>query len=109
MPIRRTSRGGRRCGPTSSYGATPFERLETLCGFITFGSNIPLVTLALDQVVSITFPPAALKEPFCSAARWLNFYDPDDVLGWPLKPLSPTYDTAVAQDIQINVGGILTS
>ncbi|NIQ25048.1 MAG: hypothetical protein GTN88_00295, partial [Gammaproteobacteria bacterium] len=42
-------------------------------------------------------------------ASWLNFFDPDDVLGYPLKPLSPEYRRAVSRDITINVGGIAAS
>jgi alpha-beta hydrolase superfamily lysophospholipase len=90
-------------------GVDAFERMETLAGFVTFGSPIPLFTLALRNVVSIAFPPPTLAAPLAAAARWLNFYDPDDVLGWPLKPLSPTYERAVTEDRAINVGGVLTS
>lgn len=37
-------------------------------------------------------------------AKWLNFYDPDDVLGYPLKPINAAYDNVVTDDITINVG-----
>jgi hypothetical protein len=90
-------------------GATPFERMETLAGLVTFGSPIPLFTLALRDVVSIAFPPPTLPAPIAGAARWLNLYDPDDVLGWPLRPLSPTYERAVTADRAVNVGSPLTS
>ena len=39
----------------------------------------------------------------------MNFFDADDVLGYPLKPLSPSYGNAVSEDIEINVGGLFTS
>jgi hypothetical protein len=42
-------------------------------------------------------------------ARWWNYYDKDDVLGYPLKPISPSYDAVVDEDIEINVGGFATS
>jgi len=87
------------------YGKTPFERMETMVGFITFGSPIPLFTLAYDPVVSIKFPPP-FSENLKSKAKWLNFYDIDDVLGWPLKPLSKSYEACVSEDKPINVGGI---
>jgi len=90
-------------------GTIPFERMETLAGLVTFGSPIPLFTLALRNVVSITFPPLTLPAPLAAVAKWLNFYDPDDVLGWPLKPLSPSYDQAVSADHVIDVGNALTS
>ena len=90
-------------------GSNAFERTETLAGLVTFGSPIPLFTLALRTVVSIAFPPPTLPAHLAAAARWLNFHDPDDVLGWPLMPLSPTYERAVTEDRAINVGGPLTS
>jgi hypothetical protein len=91
------------------FGGTAFERMETLTGLVTMGSNIPLFTLACDPVVSIKFPPVGLPDKFRKCAKWLNLYDSDDVLGWPLKPLSPSYADAVAADIEVNVGNILTS
>lgn len=42
-------------------------------------------------------------------AKWLNYYDPDDVLGYPLKPINAEYRKVVSKDIAINTGGILTS
>ena len=90
-------------------GANPFERIETLASFVTFGSNIPLFTLALPDPKSIEFPPAQLPANLKGAARWLNFFDPDDVLGYPLKPLSLSYGEAVSVDIEINAGGLFTS
>jgi hypothetical protein len=104
-----------------AFGATAFERMETLAGMITFGCNIPLFTLAYQKVESIEFPApqlAGLFPALMPVARWLNFYDPDDILGWPLKPLgefnndpaSPRrYDRAVSEDIAINVGGLFSA
>lgn len=100
---------------------TALERMETLAGIVTFGCNIPLFTLAYQKVESIEFPPPALAQRFprlVPAARWLNFYDPQDVLGWPLRPLGRfntdpeskrRYDLVVHSDTAINVGGLLTS
>ena len=90
-------------------GTTPFARMETLAGFVTFGSPIPLFTLALDDIVSITFPPHNLPAPLQPHAKWLNFFDADDVLGYPLKPLSPSYAQAVSADLEINVGNLFTA
>jgi hypothetical protein len=90
-------------------GATPTQRMETLAGLVTFGSNIPLFTLCLDEVVAIRFPVPALTGSLRDAARWLNFFDADDVLGYPLRPLSDSYRDAVSADLQINVGSILRS
>lgn len=84
-----------------------FERMETLITFITFGCNIPILTLAYEGVESIPFPPPELEPALRDAAKWLNFYDMDDVLAYPLKRLSPSYDGSVTEDIAINVGGPL--
>ena len=82
-----------------------FERMHWLAGFITFGCNIPLFTFAVDKPVPIGFPAARLPVRFKEKARWLNFYDPDDVLGWPLKPVSSAYARVVDADIRLQVGG----
>jgi hypothetical protein len=92
-----------------AYGKTKFERMETLAGFITFGSPIPIFTLAYTPVRSIKFPPKNLPDNLSKKARWLNFYDSDDVFGWPLKHLSKSYEARPIEDKPINVGGILTS
>ncbi|MFL5562750.1 MAG: alpha/beta fold hydrolase [Gemmatimonadaceae bacterium] len=90
-------------------GTTATQRMETLAGLVTFGSNIPLFTLCLDDVVAIRFPVPAVSGAIRDASRWLNFFDADDVLGYPLRPLSPSYRDAVSADLQINVGSILRS
>lgn len=91
------------------FGATAFERMETLSGMVTMGSNIPLCTAGLDAVTAIDFPPPTLAAPLSSKARWLNLYDSDDVLGWPLKPLSDSYSKVVSDDMEVSVGNILTA
>lgn len=100
------------------YGTSPLEKMETVAGLVTFGCNIPLFTLAYEPVEAIQFPPKNLSKFFPPSVspqklqtevKWLNIYDPDDVLGYPLKPLSPSYKAAVTKDLEINAGGILTS
>ena len=91
------------------FGGSAFERMETLTGLVTLGSTIPLFTLGCEPVVSVKFPPVGLPDKFRKSAKWINLYDSDDVLGWPLKPLSSSYADAVAADIEVNVGNILTA
>lgn len=91
------------------YGATPLERMETLAGLVTLGSGIPLSTVSCKEVASIRFPPPELDQKLAKRAKWLNFYDSDDVLGWPLKPLSDSYAQAVTEDVEVSVGNILNS
>jgi hypothetical protein len=96
----------------------PFERCESLAGIVTFGCNIPLFTLAYNKMEPIAFPPKSLATFFRNgvpaqdlkaAAKWINLYDPDDVLGYPLRPLSAAYANTVTIDRAINAGGLLTS
>ncbi|HTM44194.1 MAG TPA: hypothetical protein VL137_04520 [Polyangiaceae bacterium] len=104
--------------PRKPHGDNAFERGLTLSGMVTLGCNMPLFTLAYEHLQAIRFPapdlvhyfkpgtsPTALQEK----ARWINLYDPDDVLGFPLKPLSADYAKAVSEDRAINVGGLLDS
>jgi alpha-beta hydrolase superfamily lysophospholipase len=86
----------------------PVESMQTLAGMVTFGCNIPLFTFAYDKVEPIKFPGARLSAADKRRARWLNFYDPDDILGYPLKAL-PAYRKVVHRDIPINAGGIFSS
>lgn len=37
-----------------------------------------------------------------------KFFDKDDVLGFPLRPISDTYFHTVHADIAINVGGVVS-
>ena len=62
--------------------------IPTLLAMVTFGCNIPLFSLAYPVAKPINLPGKGIKKPSrTKAAKWLNFLDPDDVLGWPLKPL----------------------
>jgi hypothetical protein len=97
---------------------TALERMESLAAIAMFGCNIALFTLAYNQVKPIAFPPRTLARHFpagtparaiTQAAKWVNYYDPDDVLAYPLKPLSAGYDRVVSADIAINVGSPLAS
>jgi hypothetical protein len=84
--------------------ATPFRRLDTLAGLVTFGSNIPLFTFTFGpaRIYPLTrapdddtggtlkpaFPGNKLPSALQQSAQWLNFYSKRDVLGYPLKPLN---------------------
>ena len=98
-------------GGTPAPGPSPFERMQTLAGMVTFGCNIPLFTFAYSDVKPIEFPAPELPDPGDARekAKWLNYYDPDDVLGYPLKSINTAYDAVVDEDIAINVGGLLTN
>ncbi len=97
-------------------GDGSMERLANLVGIVTFGCNIPLFTLALPLVEPILLPSPELApalQPIRRHIEWHNYYDPDDVLGWPL---ADAYDRrADGQpapriiDHHIQVGGWLSS
>ena len=94
---------------------TPFQRMETLAQLVTFGSNIPLFTFACppEEAHPIAFPGKGLDPQKRVTPWWLNYYDKDDVLGFPLGPIGPRYEAMVSRgelrDIQINAGGLFTS
>lgn len=73
-----------------------FARLESLERFYTTGCNIPIFVAGHQQIDPIQRPTTTFK--------WFNFFDEDDVLGWPLKPLSSSYRKLVT-DIDVNAGG----
>jgi hypothetical protein len=69
----------------------------TCSAFVTTGCNIPIFCAAHKQmdIRPIARPTARFE--------WINLYDPDDALGWPLQPLSPGY-AALVDDRAINAG-----
>jgi hypothetical protein len=79
---------------------TAFQQLATARLMITSGCNIPLFVSGLARIEAIEKPNQQFS--------WHNFYDRDDVLGWPLKPLSKgfhnAYEQVVTADRQINTG-----
>ena len=85
-----------------------FEHMRYLGGMITFGCNIPLFTFAHDlkKLTPIEFPGDKLKKKEKENAAWLNFYDADDILGYPLKQVYPKLKPL--KDIHINAGNFFT-
>ena len=75
-----------------------FLRLRSLRHLVTTGCNIPLFISGLEPRVCFDRPNNQFE--------WDNYYDPDDVLGWPLNQLGPSYH--FVRDHDINAGGLLT-
>lgn len=71
-----------------------FLQGESFRSFITTGCNIPIFVAAHARTDILPIKPNSRFE-------WNNFYDKDDVLGWPLADLSDEY-TAVVTDHQVN-------
>jgi hypothetical protein len=77
-------------------------RGDTVRALLTTGCNIPVFVAAHREMnVKAIDPPS-------QGFEWHNFFDRDDVLGWPLQPLNDGYRTLV-QDHPINAGGPLES
>lgn len=97
--------------PGATKGLGFFESMRTHAGMITFGCNIPFFALAYrkSDIKPIEFPGSRLLPADRDKARWLNFYDPDDVLGYPLRAINGEYSKTVDRDIPINVGGVFAT
>jgi len=75
-----------------------FTYLHTLKSFITMGCNIPLLISGHKNIKSIS------KSDCGYDFEWYNYYDKDDILGWPLQGIDTTYNKAT-KDIVINAWG----
>ncbi|QZN75501.1 chemotaxis protein [Paenibacillus sp. DR312] len=85
------------------------ERGETLSLFYTCGTTLPLWSLrytSFDRPIQVPSKEFSAKHPTI-AGEWINFYDKDDVLGYPLKSIHLEYDKAVNEDRDVNVGTII--
>jgi len=79
-----------------------FKRLKTAAMLFTTGCNIPIFVGGLDRG---SIKPFDKPNP---DFKWKNYFDEDDVLGWPLQSLSNPYDLLV-EDIPINAGRLWES
>lgn len=96
----------------SAMGDSPLERGETLTHFYTLGSPLALWTLrypnqSFDAPVSVPAPELSRHHPGMEG-EWVNFFDDDDVIAWPLRPLSETYRRMV-RDERVELKGPLFS
>jgi hypothetical protein len=88
----------------------PLERGELLTLFYTLGTTLPLWSMRYrDFDKPIDVPSGQLKHYHDQLlGEWVNFYDKDDILAYPLKSINEAYDRTVRNDISINVGNWLT-
>ncbi len=84
-------------GAPLSADETAFLQGRSVRSLITTGCNIPIFVAAHASREILPIKPNDRFE-------WHNFYDKDDVLGWPLADLSPEYGRVVT-DHPINTGG----
>ncbi|CAH0343817.1 chemotaxis protein [Bacillus sp. CECT 9360] len=91
--------------------ASPLEKGDTLTLFYTLGSSLPLWSLRyhdFDRPINI---PSSKLEDFHPGltGEWINFYDKDDILGYPLRTASESYHKTVNEDREVNIGNVFTS
>ncbi len=92
-------------------GETPMEQCETLTLFYTMGSPLALWSLRyLDFGSPIHVPSPLISDHYPNVeGEWVNFYDKDDILAYPLKGVNEAYQSAVTDDVAVNAGGCITS
>lgn len=79
-----------------------FQKLANLRLLITTGCNLPFFESAVPDTEQRFFRP---NEQF----QWVNFYDRDDLLGWPLRPLGGRFAEIVDDEERNHIGSPLTS
>ena len=84
---------------TTDPDRAEFRKLTSLENLVTTGCNIPLFISGLEN--------RECFQPPNDNFSWDNYYDADDVLGWPLRQLGESYE--MVNDHHVNVGNILTS
>jgi hypothetical protein len=89
---------------------TPLERGETLTHLYTLGSPLALWSMRyMDYGTPITVPSPLLSAHYPGlGGEWVNIYDEDDVIGYPLKTLNAHYGQMVTEDWQVNVGRLFS-
>lgn len=83
---------------------------RSLAGLVTMGSPLALWSLAYPNYkMPAIFPGPCLEEPLKSKARWINFYDQDDVLAFPLRGINAHFSRLVSQDVPLSIGSGLSA
>ena len=86
------------------------ERFETLAGVITCGSPLAIYDSLTERLpCPIEKIGSQLEAGLKDRVKWLNFYDKDDVVAYPMKNINDAYHEAVTEDYEINVGSAATS
>lgn len=95
-------------GVPDPLGQTAFERMETMVGLFTFGNNIPIFgsEIPIDDLRPIEFPPASLDPALKPLSEWINVYDKNDPLGYPVTFVNQHYADGRVKDVQYNVGNL---
>ena len=96
--------------PIITIGNTALEQGETLTLFYTLGTQIAIWSIShQDFGEPIKVPSPKLGNHYSGLrGEWINFYDKDDVLGYPVQKINPAYSQVVI-DREVNAGNIFTS
>ena len=86
---------------SGATGEKKFRRLKSCKMFVTTGCNIPIFRSGLVY-------PKIFKKPNKNF-RWVNYFDPHDVLGYPIRDMSKYFEVDWIEDTKVSVGGLLTS
>lgn len=78
----------------------PWPPQLQLTNFVTLGSPLALYSVQFNNLDE--FPAISMQNK--EHGLWINVYDPQDVLGYPLRPLNKKYAGAVFADKIINAG-----
>ena len=90
------------------------ETGQTLALFYTMGSPLALWSMRYDNYIPIPFPGSALAELYSTLKpQWINYYDKDDVLAFPIRAISRGHfqlaKEGLLKDRQVNVGNLFRS
>ena len=94
---------GKRLFSTPGTGTSEqqkFRRLNSCHKLITTGCNIPIFRAGLNT-------PQLFERPNQNF-NWENYFDADDVLGYPMKNLSDSFKVDWISDYKVSVGGFLS-
>jgi pimeloyl-ACP methyl ester carboxylesterase len=96
--------------PIISIGNTTLEKGETLTLFYTFGTQIPLWSMSYQDFGEPIQVPSPQLNNYYSGLKgeWINFYDKDDVLGFPLQNINDAYSQVVV-DREVNAGNLFSN
>ena len=72
-----------------------------LANLFSLGCPLSLYTLRYKNSSDEFKHPVRMQDP---NGLWINIYDPQDIIGYPLKPLNPAYCDAVFVDKEISLG-----
>lgn len=92
----------------SYYNAHWRERDFALANLFTLGSPLALFAMVFDErgrPKPKYTDPAAVKRLLRDSGRWLNFFDAQDILGYPLAATFP----GLVRDVPVNTGTLPTT